>query len=94
MCEWNALFGSLVRDGTEHTHIGGYGIMAPSFTEQPVFVLLDEAGGKLCKSDGTVADEAEKLFTVLVYIPDVLYRPACFVRCIKEAEKLCIVFII
>ena len=60
MCEWNALFGSLVRDGTEHTHIGGYGIMAPPFTEQPVFVLLDEAGGEICKSDGTVADEAEK----------------------------------
>lgn len=36
----------------------------------------------------------KKLFTVLVYIPDVLYRPACFVRCIREAEKLCIVFII
>ena len=28
--------------------------------EQPVFVLLDEAGGEICKSDGTVADEAEK----------------------------------
>lgn len=51
--------------------------MAPPFAEQPVFVLLDEAGGEICKSDGTVADEAEKLFTVLVYIPDVLYRPAC-----------------
>ena len=25
-----------------------------------VFVLLDEAGGEICKSDGTVADEAEK----------------------------------
>ena len=34
--------------------------MAPPFAEQPVFVLLDEAGGEICKSDGTVADEAEK----------------------------------
>ena len=30
----------------------------------------------------------KKLFTVLVYIPDVLYRPACFVRCIREAAKI------
>lgn len=59
MCEWNALFGSLVRDGTEHTHIGGY-VLWRVLHRAAVFVLLDEAGGKLCKSDGTVADEAEK----------------------------------
>ena len=34
--------------------------MAPPFAEQPVFVLLDEVGGKLFKGDGTVAGEAEK----------------------------------
>ena len=34
--------------------------MAPPFAEQPVFVLLDEVGGKFFKGDGTVAGEAEK----------------------------------
>ena len=46
--------------------------MAPPFAEQPVFVLLDEAGGEICKSDGTVADEAEKAVhcTCLLYTSD------------------------
>ena len=52
VCEWNALFGSLVRDGTEHTHIGGYGIMAPPFTEPVSYTHLDvykRQGWKLCR---------------------------------------------
>lgn len=68
--------------------------MAPPFAEQPVFVLLDEAGVRSAKVMERWPMKRKKLFTVLVYIPDVLYRPACFVRCIREAEKLCIVFII
>ena len=67
--------------------------MAPPFAEQPVYCLM-RLGVRSAKVMERWPMKRKKLFTVLVYIPDVLYRPACFVRCIREAEKLCIVFII
>ena len=51
----NALLVCLVEYGTQHAHIGGYGIVAPAFLQQAFFVFLNHSCRYLLEGKGDVA---------------------------------------